>query len=605
MLIKALCDYADMMESIGENTVPVGWCKQPVSLRIMLNTDGTIAEIVDIREEVTYTDKKGKEKTEKKPVEIVLPIRTQKTSIDSNIIEHRSLYIFGLNYEKGSFTTDDKTNKAKKSHEAFVKFNDEFFDGLESEICKAYRLFLKNWIPAEETENAALKQFAKEYKGSYFAFGLNGFKANLEEDEDFVRRYNEYYSSQKSEPSDNDKAICGILGERLVPARIHGKIKFPGGNSSGCVLVGMNEDAFESYGKSQSFNSNISEAAMKKYTVALNSLLADKNHRIIMDELVTVFFAIKNDDSNEAALFSMMMGGSFDNIDANLTSLYKNAKRGIVGNLDAFKADPDVTFYVVGMTPNSSRISQRFIYRDKFGKIISNLNQHQMDLQINPDSDRQIYFSAIKNELTSPKSTQEKIPPSLMSSIMLAAMNGTAYPRTLLSTVIRRVRTDSNDPDKKLNHIKLNDTRAGIIKACINRKSRLEHKKEEFTMSLDKENRNPAYLCGRLFAVLEKIQQDASGGKLNRTIKDSYFSSACTRPSCVLPKLVMLSQNHIKKLSEGSAVYYQKLTGEIMSGLEDRFPQTLSLEAQGSFIIGYYQQNKVLFTKNESKNTND
>ena len=93
-------------------------------------------------------------------------------------------------------------------------------------------------------------------------------------------------------------------------------------------------------------------------------------------------------------------------------------------------------------------------------------------------------------------------------------------------------------------------------------------------MSLDLENKNQAYLCGRLFAVLEKIQQDASGGGLNRTIKDSYFASACSKP-----------------------IFYNKLCGEILDGLDGKFPSTLSLDDQGRFIVGYAQQYRDLYTK--------
>jgi len=114
-------------------------------------------------------------------------------------------------------------------------------------------------------------------------------------------------------------------------------------------------------------------------------------------------------------------------------------------------------------------------------------------------------------------------------------------------------------------------------------------------MTLDQGNTNQAYLCGRLFAVLEFIQQRASGGGLNRTIKDAYFSSACVRPATVFPKLVMLAQHHLAKID--GAVYFEKMMGSIMASLNGEFPQTLSLDDQGKFIIGYYQQNNSLYTK--------
>ena len=155
------------------------------------------------------------------------------------------------------------------------------------------------------------------------------------------------------------------------------------------------------------------------------------------------------------------------------------------------------------------------------------------------------------------------------------------------------------DSDEDINHfIKLNDVRVGLIKACLNRKSRVATGKEEIEMSLDKNNSNAAYLCGRLFAVLEKIQRDASGGDLNRTIKDSFFSSACAMPATVFPKLIMLSKNHISKLDYAN--YWNKLIGSIVDSLDGgEFPKSLSLDEQGKFIVGYYQQNQDLYAKKQ------
>ena len=120
-------------------------------------------------------------------------------------------------------------------------------------------------------------------------------------------------------------------------------------------------------------------------------------------------------------------------------------------------------------------------------------------------------------------------------------------------------------------------------------------------MALDKENTNQAYLCGRLFAVLQKIQENAAGGaKLNRTIKDSYFASAASKPALVFPKVLSLSQNHLKKLSEGKAVYFNRLVEEIIGNLSGEFPDTLLLTEQGKFMIGYYQQDQDFYKKAET-----
>ena len=109
-------------------------------------------------------------------------------------------------------------------------------------------------------------------------------------------------------------------------------------------------------------------------------------------------------------------------------------------------------------------------------------------------------------------------------------------------------------------------------------------------MSLDPQNSNPAYLCGRLFALLEKVQQKASKDSLNKTIKDSYFATACSIPSVVFPKLLVLSQNHLAKLEPQNEKYWNKKIAEVINMLGTEFPQTLTLTEQGIFIIGYYQQ---------------
>ena len=118
-------------------------------------------------------------------------------------------------------------------------------------------------------------------------------------------------------------------------------------------------------------------------------------------------------------------------------------------------------------------------------------------------------------------------------------------------------------------------------------------------MALDKENTNQAYLCGRLFAVLEKLQQEASNHSLNRTIKDAYFASASVKPALIFPKLIRLSQNHLNKVKYET--FYNILMEEIVEKLDGEFPEMLRLKDQGRFIVGYYQQYQDLFVKRDKE----
>lgn len=602
MLIKALCDYS----ALQENKTPAGYCKQAIHFEILLTPEGKIAAINDLRVPRIIPLKNKKTKTVYDPVMEQLPVRTQKPGIDKNTIEHRPLYIFGLNYDKGTLTPTDATNKAAKSHKCFCEWNEKFFEKIDSPICKAYLNFIRTWEPEQETQNPHLLALGKEYSSSYYEFGLDGSpEIKLHNDSKFKAAYEDYLAqlNADSDSDDTELSTCSILGEKLPQARIHNKIKgIKGGMSSGGTLVGMNDTAFESYGKKQSYNSNVSEKAMQMYTSALNYLLSKRDHYKIIDDMTIVYFAMKKNDTEECNMFAGMFSGFEDELnksvvteaDRNINTVMTQLKQGKTADMPY---DHNVDFYVVGLTPNKSRVCQKFVYHDKFGKILDNVMKHQHDIAIG-DYKRQVSIERIGHELISPKASKpkkddendtNKVPPPLTAALFEAILKGTRYPEELLSTVVARVKTDS---DEEKNHfIKINDVRTGLIKGCINRKQN----KEEIKMSLDLENKNQAYLCGRLFAVLEKIQQDASGGGLNRTIKDSYFASACSKPSTVFPKLYKLSQNHIKKLS--SPIFYNKLCGEILDGLDGKFPSTLSLDDQGRFIVGYAQQNKALYTK--------
>ena len=122
-------------------------------------------------------------------------------------------------------------------------------------------------------------------------------------------------------------------------------------------------------------------------------------------------------------------------------------------------------------------------------------------------------------------------------------------------------------------------------------------------MSLDTSQKDPAYRLGRLFAVLEKTQQDALGSSINATIRDRFYSSASATPSAVFPRLLRTYQHHLSKLEGGRKVNREKLVQEILEPLEG-FPAHLNLAEQGLFALGYYHQRNDMF-KAKGNDTSD
>ncbi len=608
MLINALCEYYDELAKEGK-VVPDGYSEQAVHYIIALTPDGKIDKLIPHFKEGNDEDNKGKKKERLDPDTVVLPQRTEKSGIESNIIEHRPLYIFGLNYEKDGFTAEDKTNKARKSHEAFVKANLEFIDGMDSPVINAYRYFMKNWVPENETNNPHLLFLGKEYKSSYFGFCLSGYPDHLIQDEPQI--ISKLSMSAADELSDDEhSAQCAVTGEDLPIARIHNKIKgVAGGLASGTVLIGFKTSAGCSYGNEQSYNSNISEEAMKKYTTALNALLADKRHRTTIDDMTLIYWATGGTQNESCCdLFDLFFNGASDDYKMDktqteqmLSDTFHLAKEGRLTKerlSDLTGIDENVDFYIIGLKPNSSRLSLKFIYRRRFADILFSIAQHQEDMFIT-GSKGSVPLRKLKKALvryirdtSGDNKKEETIGSPLMTAVIKSILYKNAYPDNMLSTLVTRVKTDQY----------INYVRAGAIKACINRKSRVSNKKEELTVALDINNTNQAYLCGRLFAVLERIQElSAAPVKLNRTIKDAYFASAASKPALVFPKLLSLSQNHVKKLNDGNRIFYSKMVQEIISKINSEFPDTLMLTEQGKFMIGYYHQVQAFFDKNNKE----
>jgi len=125
-------------------------------------------------------------------------------------------------------------------------------------------------------------------------------------------------------------------------------------------------------------------------------------------------------------------------------------------------------------------------------------------------------------------------------------------------------------------------------------------------MALDRGNRDIAYLLGRLFAVLEKIQEEANPGT-NTTIRDRFYGAMSSTPATVFPMLMRLKNHHLSKLeNQGRKINFEREIGEIVEGMRvEEMPSNLSLEKQGYFAIGYYHQRQSFFTKKEVNANSD
>jgi CRISPR-associated protein Csd1 len=396
--------------------------------------------------------------------------------------------------------------------------------------------------------------------------------------------------------SDAAETMCLVTGDQAHPERVHTSIKGVwGAQSSGANIVSFNLEAFNSYGKNQGMNAPVGRLAAFAYTTALNHLLSrDSGKRVQVGDASTVFWAEQPSDLEMAVpdLFGEPPKDAPDRGVLAVKALYSAIDSGRLAGPEG-----ETHFYVLGLAPNAARIAIRFFHRLPLRELALRIRRHFDDLAIVHGPNDATYLSLFRLLLScSVLGKADNIPPNLGGAVVDAILEGpnAPYPAMLLNAAVNRCRTEHT----------VTHPRAAVIKASLNRVIRQRTQEEEFKEMLDLNNPNTAYRLGRLFAVLERIQEEAAGGpgKLNATIKDRYYGAASSTPVAVFTTLLRLKNAHLKKLATGRIIWFEKLIGEVTSALND-FPPHLALADQGRFALGYYHQRQAFFSKSDPQPT--
>jgi CRISPR-associated protein Csd1 len=389
---------------------------------------------------------------------------------------------------------------------------------------------------------------------------------------------------------------CLITGEQDAPlARVHTPIKgVRGGQTSGGYIVSFNASAFVSYDQDKA---SVAESSAFAYTTALNSLLSgDSRQKIIIGDTTYVFWAACHnpvesffadlfDPPAEAAEAAAMQDDQ--QTSDQIRGLLKAIRDGRKATDFLPDLEEDVQFFVLGLAPNAARLSIRFWEANSLGTLLERVGKHYEQLNIVRQFDNEPEFPPLWRLLcqTASLGKSENVSPVLGGGMARAILTGAPYPQNLLPVVLERIRAEHN----------VTYFRAALLKAYL-----LRNKRKEVSVSLDLNRTDQPYLLGRLFAVLEKAQEEAIPNA-NATIKDRYLAAAAATPGQVFHMLLKNSANHIAKLKKdpekkGRAFHYDVMTQDIIAGFSD-YPKTMKAEDQGLFMIGYYHQRKDFYTK--------
>lgn len=576
MILQALYDYYQRKPDLPRE----GFESKEIPFVIEVSKTGSVVQIEDTR----VLD--GKKKRAKN---YLLPQAAKKSvNVAANILWGNAEYVLGLPDEKkladrkGKGKEGDYADRLKEMHMAFVDAIKALPKGAQAD--EGVRAVLKFF---DHTKPANLQQFGEVWEEIRSTNPNMTFR--LQGDLELVcQRPSVIGAVTEAESVQDGDGICLITGKATQIERLHPAIKGVwGAQTSGANVVSFNLPSFTSWGKEQGANAPVGETAAFAYTTALNCLLArGSKQRIQVGDASTVFWADKQSSLEDqfADLFAEPPNDDPDRNARAIKALYEAPKHGI-----APVDDVQTRFFVLGLSPNAARIAIRFWHVGTVAVLAKTIRRHFDDIEIDHPPYEKPCLSVFRLLVaTAVQSKSDNIPPNLGGELMQAILSGQPYPASLLQSAVRRIRAERE----------VTYPRSAILKAYLNRQSRTAQtaKEKELTVALDLNNQNPGYRLGRLFAVLEKAQEEASPG-LNATIRDRFYGSASATPVTVFPTLMKLKNHHIAKIDNpGRKVNLERLIGQIMEEVND-FPAHLSLADQGRFAVGYYHQRQAFFSK--------
>lgn len=584
MILQALTEYYEtLLELPPDKSKPprFGWSQTNVRFAVSIDSTGTLKDIILLEND---TNKKGR------PTAVPMQLKRSGTKPPPYFLCDTATYVLGI--DKGKITARSKAYFA-----AFSSYNKDILSRIDCLEARAVTNFLDNWDIGSALSNPIVQDVLPYDLGKgNLAFYIADTDTWVLDSPKIQTGWDKYYQESSSQ---GILGVCSVTGKDAPIARIHNSVKGIRTSTlspNGWTLVGFDKGspAFSSYGKEQGYNAPTSEYAAFAYTAALNHLLSDRDRVYRVGDATVVCWARGGGDGY-AGLFT---GFAFDAPTpyslSDLQDMVKSLCGGNWVDYQAEKLDPNMDFYILGLSPNAARLSVRFFLHNTFGEFLRNIQAHYGRLEIvRPAYDKfePLPLWKLLSETVNQNSRDKSPAPDLAGEVLRAVLMNTRYPATLLNGVTLRIRAERE----------VTRGRAAILKAYYLKNPHPDVPKEVLSVSLNETSANIPYDLGRLFSVLESIQEAANPG-INATIKDKYFNSAAATPAVIFPILVNLAQKHLKKLrgsNVGLAIFYEKQVTELCGRLGENYPARMNLPQQGSFQLGYYHQTQARYQKKE------
>lgn len=563
MILKALYDYYNRCEGLSAK----GLEQKEIGYLIVIDKDGTFVSI----------ESRMKDKKTAQTFLVLQTIKRSGRKYAPNILWDNYEYVIG------------GADESAKKHDTFIRMIEKLKEQVSSDryLNAISEFYKKNEKLEDIIKNDVLYEEMHKSKKN-ISFLLQGESKIAAENE---KVWNLILSQSAD---DGIYGICLVTGKKDSVARLHTTIKLT--KDTGPLVSFKTDRGYDSYGKEQGYNAQISGDAEFAYTTALNAMLQKGSHnKFSVGNRTFVFWASSNSEAaeqTEGSLFDLL-GYTEEEVDDPNAKIEQVRKVFTAIYSGSLKTSLEDRFYILGLAPNSARIAVVYWSECSLKEFAGKILCHFEDMKIKDTRIDKKPYMGIKSMLAAVtlNGKQSEATPNLPEAVVKSIFQGTPYPFTLFSACIRRIRAESGNKDA------IRIARMAIIKAYLNR---INDNNKKIETMLDKSNTNQGYLCGRLFAVLENLQYAANK---QDSIRSGYMNAASSTPSAVYPTILKLSNSHYSKLAKdkkGLAIYFDNQKKEIMAQISD-FPDTLDLSDQGRFFLGYYHQKN----HEENKETED
>ncbi len=596
MILQSLYEHYELLLKDPKSKVAKpGYSSAKVTFGLTLNSQGEVTGLLDLR----TAEQRGKS-SKLVAQSVMVPEQLKRAAgIAPNVLCDNGSYLLGVD-------TKGDPERAVKQFQAFKSLHETLLGHLSIPEIQPFLRFLETWRPEIANENPLIQKAVEELNaGANIVIRQPDGESFLHDHLEVKKAWEKYKNQNVSEV----EGFCLVTGQKGPIARLHPSIKgVVGGQPTGGSIVSFNFTSVESYGKEkgQGLNAPVGEEATFGYTTALNYLLSKSEHRIRLGDATTVFWADRMGSGLEESIFAEFLDPSTEKAHDPMTQAWVKSVLNRISLQQEITledlpggVDTNAKFYILGLSPNAARLSIRFWYVNHFGKVLEHLLQHYQDMAIEKaewEPDNLSTWAILKDLAANGDSKNSS--PVLAGSLSRSIFTGALYPENLFAQTISRIRAD-----RTVNHI-----RASVLKACLLRKYQKEMK-GVLTVSLNEQNPSIGYRLGRLFALLERSQQEAiSTINTKGTIVDRAMGTAATMPRRIFPTLLNLNVHHLSKvrgMNEGKGIWLSKMITDIVDGLPGEegkaLPVRLDLKEQGEFFIGYYHQKKEFFKKATSK----